>query len=283
MLLFVIIDVFLILLIVFLLLRITRKRAEKRKKTDSVIDRPVPVDEKAEALSDVEPEVEEKKNPSFAREEPARPSVGMTIEERKGFLGEQALYNQIKQVQEVGAKVIWDCWLRFPNRTITQADILLIWKSGVYVIESKNWTGCEVSGLEDDERWTIKRYDWKGEVVSSKLSRNPVKQNAIHADCVRKRIGNLAPVYSIIAFHDSCRLVGVPEKTEDTAVVNYSELRQTIADFHVSGKKDWLSLESIQVLSEFFETMSYEVTEEEKSLHNSRIRNKSSEMFCNEN
>lgn len=32
---------------------------------DSVIDRPVPVDEKAEALSDVEPVVEEKKNPSF--------------------------------------------------------------------------------------------------------------------------------------------------------------------------------------------------------------------------
>lgn len=61
-------------------------------------------------------------------------------------------------------------------------------------------------------------------------------------------------------------------KMNDTAVINYSELRQTIADFHISAKKDCLSVESVQILSDFFITMSNEVTEEERSLHNTQIR-----------
>lgn len=109
--LFVVFDIFLILLILLLVFRIARRNSVKGRKTDHDIERTVSAVDTAESYSEAKPT---KGNSSFANETPIKPSAGMSIEERKGFLGEQALYNQIKQVQDVGAKVIWDCWLRFP-------------------------------------------------------------------------------------------------------------------------------------------------------------------------
>lgn len=201
-------------------------------------------------------------------------SDDMTIGEYKGFIGEQILYHQIKQVQEVGAKVLWDCWLRFPNGTITQADVILIWRSGIYVIESKNWTGCRIYGSYDDEKWTVCWFDSYGDTARTEKRFNPIKQNAMHVDCIRKMIYGMAPIYSIIAFPDTCRLSKVPAKTNNTAVINYSELRQTIADFHNAANKELLSKENLVKIRNRLKSCSDGVTEEEKVLHNKSIHNR---------
>ena len=210
--------------------------------------------------------------PQYVDYEPIpKASDDMTIGEYKGFIGEQILYHQIKQVQDVGAKVLWDCWLRFPNGTITQADVILIWRSGIYVIESKNWTGCRIYGSYDDEKWTVCWFDSYGDTARTEKRFNPIKQNAMHVDCIRKMIYNLAPIYSIIAFPDTCKLSKVPEKTKNTAVINYSELRQTIADFHNASNKNRLSKEDLEKIRNHLKSCSDGVTEEEKVLHNKSI------------
>ena len=210
--------------------------------------------------------------PQYVDYEPIpKASDDMTIGEYKGFIGEQILYHQIKQVQDVGAKVLWDCWLRFPNGTITQADVILIWRSGIYVIESKNWTGCRIYGSYDDEKWTVCWFDSYGDTARTEKRFNPIKQNAMHVDCIRKMIYNLAPIYSIIAFPDTCKLSKVPEKTKNTAVINYSELRQTIADFHNASNKNRLSKEDLEKIRNRLKSCSDGVTEEEKVLHNKSI------------
>ena len=256
---FVVFDIVLILLILVLLYFRLKKRSEKANREE-------PIEQLAsqEATRKTEPKPEHEPIPQA--------SDDMTIEEYKGFIGEQMLYNQIKQVQDVGAKVLWDCWLRFPNGTITQTDVILIWRSGIYVIESKNWTGCSVYGSYNDKKWTVCWFDSNGNTAGTEKRFNPIKQNAIHVDCIRKMIYNLAPIYSIIAFPSTCRLSKVPDRTKDTAVINYSELRQTIADFHNASNKERLSKEDLVNIRNRLKSCSDGVTKEEKECHNKAIR-----------
>ena len=262
--LFVAYDIILILLILILLYFRLKKRTKKAKRKEST----------KQPASKEETEAVRKAEPKYEHEPIPRASDDMTIEEYKGFIGEQMLYHQIKQVQDVGAKVLWDCWLRFPNGTITQTDVVLIWKSGIYVIESKNWTGCSIYGSYDDEKWTVCWFGSNGNTARTERRFNPIKQNAMHVDCIRKMIYNLAPIYSIIAFPSTCKLSKVPDKTEDTAIINYSELRQTIADFHNASNKERLSKEDVEKIRNRLKFCSDGVTKEEKKRHNKAIRNR---------
>lgn len=254
-------DILLVLLILILLFFLLKKQTKRKRPTEQQ-------NYQEESKEEINEESQTDRDPI------PQASDDMTIEEYKGFIGEQVLYHQIKQVQNVGAKVLWDCWLRFPSGTITQADVILIWKSGIYVIESKNWTGCRIYGSYDDEKWTVCWFDSYGDTVRTEKRFNPIKQNAMHVDCIRKMIYNLAPIYSIIAFPDTCKLSKIPAKTKNTAVINYSELRQTIADFHNASDKERLSREDLEKIRNRLKSCSDGVTEEEKVLHNKSIHNR---------
>ncbi len=264
--LFILLDSFLIILILFLLFRKKKQKRSVNKYEDVRIENNDLKKTDSSKTERIEERYIEKMGIVLPED--------LSFEERKGFEGEQVLYDQIKQVQNVGAKVIWGCWLRYPNGSLTQADVILIWKSGVYVIESKNWTGCNIYGSSSDRNWTVCWFDWKGDVVKTIKKYNPILQNASHIDCIRKMIYNLAPIYSIIAFPDSCKLSKVPDPTKDTAVINFSKLRRAIADFHTSGNKDSLLLNDVDRIWERLTTCSDGVTEKEKELHNKAIREK---------
>ena len=261
--LFFVFDSILIFLIITIILNLAKKRRGKRGKEY----------EKDRIQTIKESYGTERKQ--FRSKEPSIDcSDNLTDEERKGFVGEKEIYDQIKQVQEIGAKVIWNCWLRYPNNGLTQVDIVLVWKSGIYVIESKNWSGCRVYGSEDDDNWTLCWSNWKGEIVKTIKQNSPVKQNANHVDCIRKMTFNSVPIYSIIALSDSCRLSKIPGKTKDTAVIKYSDLRETIAEYHTSGNRTCLSLDDVERVYKLLKSCNDGVTEEEKKRHIRNIKEK---------
>lgn len=76
----------------------------------------------------------------------------------------------------------------------SQIDHIVINPRGIFVIETKNYSG-EIYGSENQREWTqILAYG----KIKNKLY-NPLKQNATHVYNVKKIVGNL-PVYSLVVF-----------------------------------------------------------------------------------
>lgn len=76
----------------------------------------------------------------------------------------------------------------------SQIDHIVINPRGIFVIETKNYSG-EIYGSESQHEWTQVLAYGK---VKNKLY-NPLKQNATHVYNVKKIVGKL-PVYSLVVF-----------------------------------------------------------------------------------
>ncbi len=80
------------------------------------------------------------------------------------------------------------------NGTTSQIDHIVINPRGVFVIETKNYSG-EIYGSENQHEWTqVLAYG----TVKNKLY-NPLKQNATHVYHVKRIVGNL-PIFSLVVF-----------------------------------------------------------------------------------
>ena len=200
-----------------------------------------------------------------------------SVEEAKGRAGEQTLYSYIAGTEKSGAKVLRNCWLQFVNGTVTEVDLILIYRSGIYVIESKNYNDCWIFGSEDDDQWTrtwLKKGDYEKQ---SRKFYNPVEQNRVHTECISDLVADIdVPIYSIIAFSDRCELKKVPPKTAYRAVINYRDLRNTVAGFLKSQPKR-ISDDEVNTIYNRLAACSSGVTEEEKRYHDHLIREKKEE------
>ena len=99
--------------------------------------------------------------------------IGETIENKQYVINDLILVNEGKS---------------------SQIDHIVINPRGIFVIETKNYSG-EIYGSENQREWTqVLAYG----NVKNKLY-NPLKQNATHVYKVKKIVGKL-PVYSLVVF-----------------------------------------------------------------------------------
>ena len=113
--------------------------------------------------------------------------------ETRGRRGENRVKWVIGETIENEQYVINDLILMNDGKT-TQIDHMVINPRGVFVIETKNYSG-EIYGNENQREWTqVLAYG----NVKNKLY-NPLKQNATHVYNVKKVVGKL-PVHSLVVF-----------------------------------------------------------------------------------
>ena len=113
--------------------------------------------------------------------------------ETRGKRGENKVKWVIGETIENEQYVINDLILS-NNGSSSQIDHVVINPRGVFVIETKNYSG-EIYGSENQREWTQVLAYGK---VKNKVY-NPIKQNATHVYNVKKIIGNL-PIHSLIVF-----------------------------------------------------------------------------------
>lgn len=110
-----------------------------------------------------------------------------------GAQGERKVRRVIGETIEEKQYVINDLIIAHDGTTC-QIDHIVINPRGIFVIETKNYSG-RIYGSENNRDWTqVLAYG----NVKNKLY-NPLKQNATHVYNVRKIVGNL-PVYSLVVF-----------------------------------------------------------------------------------
>lgn len=113
----------------------------------------------------------------------------------KGILGEWRVRMALGKTREGKKYVINDLTVCDETGMSHQIDHIVINKNGVFVIETKNYSG-RICGNDSSQEWTQTLAYGK---VKNKF-RNPVKQNATHIYQINRIIKRSAPVFSIVVF-----------------------------------------------------------------------------------
>ena len=154
----------------------------------------------------------------------------------KGSIGEYKVASKLKRLNKKEYLVLNDILLKNGDLT-TQIDHIVISKSGIYVIETKNYKGW-IHGHQNSEYWTQTIYKNK-----SKL-RNPIKQNWVHVFAIKKTLSeyNYIKYFPIVVFTGDCKLKNV---TSTLPVVYDNKLIRTIKNSNEQESLSYSQMESI--------------------------------------
>lgn len=142
-----------------------------------------------------------------------------------GKYGEYRLYQYLQPFESVDCKFLFNLYVPRDNGKTSEIDVIMFHPKGLFVIESKNYSGW-IFGNESNKQWT--QILPVGHRRSHKEHfYNPIMQNATHIRAIRKHINDTIPIYSVIAFSNNCTLKDVTVKS-NVIVTYYSDLQREI-------------------------------------------------------
>lgn len=123
----------------------------------------------------------------------------------KGYLGEAKVKRILSRFHSKECFSAHD-FLIPGGRDTTQLDHVLINRHGIFVIETKNYTG-RITGGTDTQMWT--QHTPHSE---PRKFLNPLKQNESHVKALRKILRKYPriPVHNIVVFSDKCSIPAIP-------------------------------------------------------------------------
>ena len=118
----------------------------------------------------------------------------------KGEMAENEVATILSHFENENCRVIHGCLFEFADGNTTQIDHIIINQKGVYVIETKNYSG-EIFKI-NDKQWCHRNGRYENYFYS------PVMQNENHIKAIMKKIGLNDKKYfhSIIAFSEKAQL-----------------------------------------------------------------------------
>ena len=144
----------------------------------------------------------------------------------EGKYGEYLIYESLKDYEQLGAKFLFNCYLNKEDNSTTEIDVMLICHGGIFVFESKNYSGW-IFGDANSLNWTQILPIGDGQSKKTQFY-NPVKQNSTHIKYLKNFIDSNIPVYSVIVFSDKCTLKDVKADIVNTYVIQRKEIRKKV-------------------------------------------------------
>lgn len=143
--------------------------------------------------------------------------------EERGVVGEDIVYKNLDKVK--GRKAFLpNCYIPIGTKGTTEIDMIFLHESGVYVIESKNYSGW-IFGNEEQEQWT-QCLRGKCHTTQKYAFYNPLWQNETHIHALMKLLkDDLIPYYSYIVFGNNCELKDI-QLTSGNHHVTYARYLQ---------------------------------------------------------
>ena len=143
----------------------------------------------------------------------------------KGAYGEWLTYKCLMNYEKTGAKFLYNCYLPAKEKETSEIDVMMIYHSGIYVFESKNYSGW-IFGSEKNKTWTQSLPSGRKSVKEKFY--NPIMQNRTHVKWLRKQIGDQDLVSNIVVFSERCELKKVEVTSTDVWVVKRNNLSKTV-------------------------------------------------------
>lgn len=136
-----------------------------------------------------------------------------------GLLGE---YFTTKMLDKIPGyhKVLLNAYIPTDDNNRTEIDIIFLHETGVYVLESKNYSGW-IYGREQDKTWTQTFKNGKKFHFY-----NPIKQNKGHIKALKNYLEQIAEesFKSFIIFSERCTLKNITVDSPDIRVLNRQQL-----------------------------------------------------------
>ena len=152
--------------------------------------------------------------------------------EHKGMRGESRVVSKLNWLDLSGYKgnILRNVYVPRKDGGTTEIDVLFITCKGIFVIESKNYSGY-IFGNSEQSRWTETLYAGRGFLGQKKVEKhhfyNPIWQNRTHINYLKRYLGMDIPFYSFIVFSDGCEFKNVTY-SRDCNVCYRSDLNREI-------------------------------------------------------
>lgn len=151
----------------------------------------------------------------------------------KGRYGEYLISRMIDKYALKSHMQLVNVYLPKRNSTeMTELDLIYIDRTGVYVIESKNYSGW-IFGNEAQKNWT--------QTMPNKKKfkfYNPIRQNATHIRALQYflRLPNEA-FHSVIVFSERCQLKAIEVTSQNVHVLKREDLKRFIQKQNQTAKQ----------------------------------------------
>ena len=183
------------------------------------------------------------KNSSYSRD------TGKTFNETfgdKGSYGEYLTYHRLRKYEKNGGKFLFNAYIPRKDGGTTEIDLMLICSEGIFVFESKNYSGW-IFGSEDRQMWYVTL------PAGKKRSRcetfyNPIRQNRAHINNLKEIIGDGTNIFSVIVFSERCTLKKIDAGSIDAAIIKRNEIFQTVKRIRSESNSSYLSSDEIDSL-----------------------------------
>lgn len=196
-----------------------------------------------------------------------------------GRNGEYMTYRHLKSYENNGAKFLFNVYIPKDNGETTELDVVMISKTGIFVFESKNYSGW-IFGTETQQYWYQTLPTGKGKKQKNKFF-NPVLQNRSHIKHLQLYLNfeKNFPIYSIIVFSERCTLKNINMKSPDIHVIKRDQLVSTVNEIYLQPT-EYLSAEDIQQIYDKLYQQT-QVDEQTKLNHIANIQKKQSTVHTN--
>lgn len=157
------------------------------------------------------------------------------------------------------SKSLHNIYVPYKGRT-SEIDVMLIHEKGIFVIESKNYSGW-IFGSAEQQKWT--------QCINKNTKEqfyNPIKQNRTHINALSEFIKmDKSKIKSFIVFSERCELKKVPENTEEYTITKRDNLL-TLIKKEIEEKDNIFSKDEVNEIEEKLKPLT-NVSEEEKKKH----------------
>lgn len=135
-------------------------------------------------------------------------------------------------------KILSNLYVPYKNGTV-EIDLVVIHERGIFVLESKNYSGWIYGDAE--------QVDWI-QILNQKTKKtfyNPIKQNRTHVELMSKYLGiDKSIVKSYIVFSQRCELKEIPKNTREYTITKRDKLLSLI-NMEMNGKNFWLTKKQV--------------------------------------
>lgn len=188
-----------------------------------------------------------------------------------GKYGEYLTYKQLRHFEKNGAKFLFNVYVPKEDGETTEIDVLMITHKGIFVFESKNYSGW-IFGNENRKDWYQTLPSGRGKSHKEHFY-NPIMQNRTHLKHLQVILDKAVPMFSVIVFSDRCTLKDVTVNNGSVKVVNRSRVSLVVSEICKELTEDALSDKNI---SDLYNTLHpyTQVDEMEKQQHITNIAKK---------
>ena len=190
----------------------------------------------------------------------------------KGEYGEYLSESSVSSEKIEGYKrILHNIYIPTKNGT-TEIDVLLIHEKGIFVIESKNYSGW-IYGEENNDMW-VHTFP-NGEKFSFY---NPIKQNEAHCAALSSFLNiQRNEIYSYIVFSDDCKFKKVPADTDKYRITRFILLREIIR-YDLYDKNNIFTQDNIDEIADKLQI--FKKTDDLQKQHIDYINEKYHGMYC---